>query len=270
MRYIELGKTGEKIPILGQGTWKLESGREKEYYDQWKKALKKGIELDLTLIDTAEIYGDGKSEEVVGEVIKETEEDLFIASKVWSSNLRYNDVIKAATHSLKRLGIKQIDLYQIHWPNHSIPLKGTMEAMEYLVQQGKIRYIGVSNFSADLVTEARSYLKKEEIASNQVEYSVIKREPEKKVLPQCIKEGITLMAYSPLASNGLRNIPNKLNKKLISIADKYKASIQQVALNWLISKRNVMTIPKAMTIKHVIDNAKSVDLKIENDDLLTI
>ncbi|MHA1748191.1 MAG: aldo/keto reductase [Promethearchaeota archaeon] len=270
MIYKQLGKTKEKIPVLGQGTWGIEQGEDASVYEQWKSALKKGIELGMTLIDTAEIYGDGKSEEVVGEVIKETEADLFIATKVFSANLRHDDLIKACDRSLQRLGIKTIDLYQIHWPNVTIPIKETMGALEELVKKGKIRYIGVSNFGAKGLEEAIAAMKSEEIVSHQIEYSPGLRRVERKIYPQCLEQGMTLIAYSPFGNDGLKTLKPRKKAPLENLAKKYDTSIFQVTLKWLTSKPNVVAIPKAMTIDHVIDNAKSVELEMTEEDLASI
>ena len=274
MKYKQLGKSKEKIPVIGQGTWVQDTVKpeeEKKYYNTWKTSLLKGIELGMTLIDTAEIYGEGKAEEMVGEVIKKTNrDDLFIATKVFSGNLKYDDCIKACGGSLKRLGIKTIDLYQIHWPNATIPIEETMKAMEQLVKDGKIRYIGVSNFGVNGLENALSAMKKEEIVSHQIEYSPGLRRVERKIYPQCLKEGLTLMAYSPLGSDGFKTLKTKKKDPLEQVASRNNATIFQVALNWLISKENVVVIPKAMSLNHVIDNAKSADLNISEEDLASI
>ena len=276
MKYKNLGKTKEKIPVLGQGTWVQDQDipkpeQEKNFYETWKSTLLKGIELGMTLIDTAEIYADGKSEEMVGRVIKESNrDDLFIATKVFSGNLKYDDCIKACDRSLMRLGIKTIDLYQIHWPNATIPIEETMKAMEQLVKDGKIRYIGVSNFGVNGIENAMKVLKKEEIVSHQIEYSPGLRRIERKIYPQCLKEGITLMAYSPLGSDAFKTLKPKKKAPLEELAKKSNASIFQVALKWLISKENVVAIPKAKSINHVIENAKAADLQITEKDLVII
>ncbi|NHI92476.1 MAG: aldo/keto reductase [Candidatus Lokiarchaeota archaeon] len=274
MKFKKLGKTNEKISVLGQGTWiqdTIEKKEEVDYFNKWKQSLLKGIELGMTLIDTAEIYGEGKSEEMVGSVIKESNrDDLFIATKVFSGNLKYDDCIKACIRSLGRLGIKTIDLYQIHWPNATISIEETMRAMEQLVKEGKIRYIGVSNFSEGGLEKAMEVMKTEEIVSHQIEYSPGLRRVERKIYPQCLKEGITLIAYSPLGSDGFQTLKTNKKETLKELAKIYDASIYQVALKWLISKENVVAIPKARTLSHVIDNAKSADLEITEEDLATI
>jgi len=274
MKYKNLGKTKEKIPVLGQGTWVQDTvlpEEEKIYYQKWKTSLLKGIEVGMTLIDTAEIYGEGKAEEMVGAVINESNrDDLFIATKVFSGNLKYDDCLKACDRSLTRLGIKTIDLYQIHWPNATIPIEETMKAMEQLVKDGKIRYIGVSNFGEKGIENVLDALKREQLVSHQIEYSPGLRRVERKIYPQCLKEGITLMAYSPLGSDAFKSLKQRKKEPLEELAKKYDASIFQVALKWLVKKENVVAIPKAMSINHVIDNAKAADLEISEEDLAMI
>lgn len=188
MEYRELGKTGERISCVGMGTWKLGYNPDAEI-----AALREGISLGINFIDTAKMY---HSEGAVGMAIKG--EDVFIATKVSPDHFAYDDVIKACNRSLKELGIKAIDLYQLHWPNPNIPIKETMRAMEHLAKLGKIRHIGVSNFSVEEMIEAQDALKSEEIVSNQVEYSPFVREIVDHLGDFCREEKITMIAYSPL------------------------------------------------------------------------
>ena len=183
------------------GTWRLGGSFVPDYSgDQMAiESLRAGIGLGLTMIDTAEGYAAGHSEELVGEAVKGMRESVFIATKVSRAHLSYDGVLRAAEASLKRLNTSYIDLYQVHWPNPSIPIKETMSAMERLVDEGKIRFIGVSNFSVELLAEAQEYLTKYRIASNQVEYNILDKHIEKDLLPLAEKESITIIAYSPLA-----------------------------------------------------------------------
>jgi len=255
------------IPSIGMGTWGIGGFSTPDYrYDEIAiKALRYGIELGITLIDTAEMYGAGHSEEVVGIAIKGLREKVFIATKVWYTNLRYDDVLRSAEKSLKRLQIDVIDLYQVHWPNPHIPLNETMKAMEKLVLDGKVRFIGVSNFSVRLMEEARAALSKIDIVSNQVEYSLLSREVENDILPYCEKENITLIAYSPLGRGNIFSDPR--SKILREIAKKYNKTPAQVALNWLISKNPVVAIPKAINLSHIKENADAVGWRLSNEDL---
>jgi len=263
-----LGKSKDFVPSVGQGTWRMGGDVSPNRNEAHKviEALRYGISLGLTLIDTAEFYGGGHTEELVGQAIKGyNREDLFIVSKVWQTNLHYDDVLKAAERSLQRLQTRYIDLYLIHWPNPAIPLSETMKAMEKLVELGKIRYIGVSNFDVNLMEEARSYLSREDIMANQVRYSLLDRTPEESILPYCEREKITLMAYTPLAKGNLAK-----DKKLAEIGKKYKKTAAQVALNWLISKTPVIAIPKAITKKHIEENAGSMGWRLSEEDIMSI
>jgi Predicted oxidoreductases (related to aryl-alcohol dehydrogenases) len=205
IEYKELGKTGEKIPALGLGTWGIGGFSFPDYsYDQLAiEVIRFAVEIGMNFIDTAEMYGSGHSEELIGEAIKGIRDKVFIATKVLPTNFRYEDVIKACERSLKRLKTSYIDLYQLHWPNPSIPIRETMKAMERLVDEGKIRYIGISNFSVEETVEAMNSLSKYEIVSNQVEYSLLVRDIERDLLPFCNKNKITVIAYSPLARGEL-------------------------------------------------------------------
>ncbi len=254
MEYEEL-KNGHKIPKLGLGTYQIDLVPRSETI----QSLRRGIELGMTLIDTAEMYGWGKAEEIVGEAIKPFErEELTIVSKVWGTNLAYNQVKRSANASMRRLGT-YIDIYLIHWPNPSIPLRETMKAMEELVSEGVIRYIGVSNFSLRLLKEAISSLDREDVVLNQVEYNLRVRDPEIDLLPYCQREKIVLMAYSPLDKGRLAREPSH---ELKIVADKLGKTPAQIALNWLISKPMVVAIPKAARLNHVEEIAGSVGWRI--------
>ncbi|MCW6160333.1 MAG: aldo/keto reductase [Candidatus Micrarchaeales archaeon] len=260
MIFKTLGRTREKVPAIGMGTWQLDTNSET------LAALKKGLELGDNFIDTAEIYG---TEKLVGEAIMRRD-DIFIASKVWPSHFDYDNVIKACDASLKRLGVKCIDLYQLHWPNYTIPIEETMSAMEHLQKEGKIRHIGVSNFSVKEFQEAQACLSHSDIVSNQVEYSIIMREPEEDgVLDFCRRERVTLIAYSPFGSGALFNAKRKpFLDALAAFGNKNGLTPAQAALAWLISKEPVVAIPKASTEKHVLENIAAMDhgLKIEGID----
>jgi len=269
MREIELGKTGEKIPILGQGTWGI-SGyfKDQEYYEQWKRSLRRGIELGMTHIDTAEFYGHGKAEEVVGEIIREyNRENFFITSKLFPVHLSRRTMRKAARKSLERLGIDQFDLYLIHWPSPLISIKKQMEILEELVEQGKTRFIGVSNFSVKQFKEAQSALKKEELVTNQLKANITDQKHIHKSLPYYQENRITLTAYSPLGHSGYTDLKGEVRQKLEKIATEHNASIQQIAIAWLINHENVIAIPKAFHLNHVESNAKASEIKLNEDEL---
>ena len=263
-----------KIPVLGLGTWDMggEGSSNTSHDKECIAALRRGIELGMTHIDTAEMYGDGHTEQVVGESIKPFDRNkLFITTKVWQTNLRYNDLIASARRSLKRLGIKYADLYLIHVPNPDIPIEETMNAMDALVEQGLVRFIGVSNFSVEELKGAQKY-SENKIVANQIEYNLLIRnkkgiyteDMESEIIPYCQKNGIMTVAYRPLAKGMITGDSIPL---LNGLSKKYSKTPAQIALNWLISKHQVITIPKASNIKHVEENAGSVGWKLNNEDM---
>jgi diketogulonate reductase-like aldo/keto reductase len=270
IEYKELGKTGEKFPALGLGTWGIGGFSYPDYSNDELaiEIIRFAVEIGMNFIDTAEMYGAGHSEELVGEAIKGIREKVFIATKVLPTNFRYEDVIKACERSLRRLKTSYIDLYQLHWPNPSIPIKETMRAMEILANEGKIRYIGISNFSVEETIEAMNALSKYEIVSNQVEYSLLVRDIEKDLLDFCRKNKITVIAYSPLARGEL--LKGKYYEFLSKIGKKYNKTAAQVALNWLIIKENVTAIPKAFSRKKIVENMGAYGWKLSDEDLKTI
>jgi diketogulonate reductase-like aldo/keto reductase len=262
MIYKEFGKTREKLSALGLGTWQL--GRDPMIEI---KAIRAGIDAGINFIDTAEIYG---SEPIVKRALQ-GKKNIFIATKVWPTHFHYDDVIKSCNQSLHELGLNKIDLYQLHWPNKFIPIEETMRAMEDLVKEGKIKYIGVSNFDKDQLINAQSVMKKEEIVSNQVEYSIVVREPEKTLIPYCKKEKISIIAYSPLGHGKLFSSRYKPLLDALSVIGKpYKKTATQVALNWLLNKKEIFPIPKVSTPEHALEDAASASFKIKPKDKLKI
>ena len=246
MELKELGKTGVKLPEIGLGTWQYRGGTE---------PLRKGISLGANLIDTAEMYG---TEGVVGEAIKERREQVFIATKVSGNHLRYDEVLRAAENSLKKLGTDYIDLYQIHWPDPSVPLRETMRAMETLVDLGKVKFIGVSNFYVKNLEEAQACMTKYPIVSNQVKYSLMNRGIEEDMLSYCQENHITVIAYSPLDKGKLTSRPILRNRAAMGVLQRIALetgkTLAQVALNWCISKPNVIAIPKSDRAERVVEN----------------
>ena len=264
MDFKELGRTGVKVPPIGTGTWEMggDTVRNTTGDEESIRALRRAIELGMYLIDTAEMYGDGHCEELVGRAIKPfPREQLFIVSKVWRNHMHYADVIKAAEHSLKRLQTDWIDLYLIHFPSLEVPMKETMEAMERLVERNLVRFIGVSNFDVAQMEEARSCFSKGEIVANQVDYSLAARSAERAVLPYCRRHQLTVMAYKPLARGELAR-----NKFLQDISKKYEKTAAQVALNWLITQEGVIAIPKAVNLDHLEQNAGATGWTLSKED----
>lgn len=237
--------------MVGMGTSRLTCS-EKEAVE----VLKHGIDLGMTLIDTAEAYGDGRCEEIVSEAIRDRRDEVFIATKASLEHFAFRELLrellKSAERSLRRLNTSYIDLYQLHAPNPHISIKETMRAMEKLVTDGRVRFIGVSNFSVEQIIDANEALSRSEIVSNQVAYSLLNRKVEGQLIPFCNREGMTMIAYSPLARG---RIPHGGSGKawltLDEVALTYHKSRAQVALNWLIKKQNVVAIPKASSIGHV-------------------
>ena len=268
MEFRPLGRTHESIPVVGLGTWGIggEMGSDTSRDEAGIQALKLGLDLEMKFIDTAEMYGAGHSEEVVSQALEGRHDRVFVASKVSPRHFAYDDVLAAAKRSLKRLGLKQMDLYQLHWPSSSIPISETMRAMEKLVKDGLIRHIGVSNFSVDQMKEAQQSLSHEKIVSNQVEFSLIDRSVETGILQYCQKEGLTLIAYSPLGQGKIPRGRGSSFKVLDEIAGKLGRSRNQIALNWVLQHDSVVAIPKAADTDHVKENAEVAEWKLGSED----
>jgi diketogulonate reductase-like aldo/keto reductase len=261
LEYRELGKTGEKVPTIGMGTWRIGNFHSQDEKAEQVRALRRGVELGMNFIDTAEMYGGGRSEQLVGDAVGDMRDSIFIASKVSPDHLHQGDLVAACEGSLRRLGTRYIDLYQIHWPNPSVPIRETMSAMEQLVREGKIRYVGVSNFSLRETADAMDALSKSELVSNQVEYSLAKRSVEDELLPYCQKEGVTVIAYSPLAKGSIQEswIPDALLAK-------YRVTPAQAMLNWVTRRDGVIAIPKAGRVDHVEQNATSASPRFTSEE----
>jgi len=269
LEYRELGKTGVKIPVLGLGTWGIGGLRRPSFggEDDEAQSLRFGFALGMRFVDTAEMYASGHSEEVVARAVKDQRDRVFIATKVSGENLAYDDVLKSCNASLRRLETNYIDLYQIHWPNDRIPIKETMKAMEHLLDQGKIRHIGVSNFSIQQTVEAQKALSKTTVVSNQVEYSLLERTIEDDLLPFAKREHITIIAYSPVARGQIpRGRGGKQWQILDGIAAKYRKTRTQIALNWLIFNDTVVAIPKAAKKEHLQENVGAVGWRMSRED----
>ena len=268
MQFRSLGRTHESIPIVGLGTWGIggEMGPDSSRDEAGIQALRLGLDLEMKFIDTAEMYGAGHSEEVVARALEGRRDRVFVASKVSPRHFAYDDVLAAAKRSLKRLGLKQMDLYQLHWPNPRIPISETMKAMEKLVDDGLIRHIGVSNFSVDQMKEAQQSLSHEKIVSNQVEFSLIDRSVETRILQYCQEEGLTMIAYSPLGQGKIPRGRGSTFKVLDEIAGTLGKSRNQVALSWVLRHDSVVAIPKAADTDHVKENAEVAEWKLGSED----
>ena len=254
-----LGNTGTEIPAIGVGTWRYRGGVE---------PLRAGIALGARFIDTAEMYG---TEGVVGDAIEGIRDQIFLATKVLGSNLKYREILKAADNSLRKLRIDCIDLYQIHWHSSSVPIAETMGAMEELVDLGKVRFVGVSNFSTLQLQGAREAMGKYEIVSNQVEYSLANRKIEPDLLPYCQQNQITVIAYSPLDQGGLTSKSlmrhHKAMESLERVAGQTGKTLAQVSLSWCLTRPWVVVIPKANRVKHVEENCGAVGWSLTNEQV---
>lgn len=249
----QLGATDIQIPEIGLGTWNYAGG---------VGPIRRGVELGAVFIDTAEMYG---TEEVVGEAISGIREKVFLATKALPRNFKRYDLLLAAEGSLKQLKTDYIDLYQLHWPNTTVPIAETIGAMEELVDAGKIRFIGVSNFTLPELKRAIRSLKKYRIASNQVHYSLVERTIESGLLEYCQRNQITVIAYSPL-KGVVSGLDQQSRSVLENIAAKYDKTAAQVALNWCVFNEMVVTIPKTDKVERVEENCDASDWRLSAED----
>ncbi len=268
MRARVFGPTSHKVPVVGQGTWQVaERGAGATRAVQ---ALRLGILLGLTHIDTAEMYGSGRAEELVAEAIAGIPRDsLFLVSKVLPQNASFRGTIKACEASLRRLKTEYLDVYLLHWQsNHSI--EETMGALERLVDDGKIRALGVSNFDVAEMDAARAALRRHPLACNQVLYHLRERSVEHRVLPYCQRHSIALVAYSPFGQGDFPSPRSAQGRALEGIAARHESTPRQVALAFLTHAAGTFAIPKASTEDHVRENAGAGDVKLTAADLREI
>lgn len=257
----EIGKTGEYVSAIGLGTWSIRD------YNRAFKTYSYALEHGIDNIDTAEMYDNGRAEEFVGKLIKYIgRENIFITTKMLPHHLISEDeVLKAAKTSLKRLNVNYVDLFLIHWPNPSLPIETQIRNFEIVYLKGLSRHIGVSNFDLIDLEKALSYTKKADIVVNQVHYSVLERSIEKDLLPYCIRNNITIQAYTPLERGRIRHL--RIIKEL---SRKYNKTPIQIALNYLISHSRVIAIPKAEKMEHLIEIIGSMGWRLSLEDLLYI
>ncbi|HLY58586.1 MAG TPA: aldo/keto reductase [Stellaceae bacterium] len=252
---------GETVPALGQGTWRMGESRTRQADEV--AALKLGIELGMTLIDTAEMYGSGGAERVVAEAVTGRRDDIFIVTKALPSNAGRTSLPRACEGSLKRLGTDRVDLYLLHWRG-SIPLAETVEAFERLREAGKIRHWGVSNLDVDDMEELVA-VGSTACAANQILYSLKARGPEFDLLPWLDARGIPAMAYCPIGEGRLPPA-----KGLNAVAARHGATQYQVALAWALRRPTVIAIPKASRQDHVRENRAAVDVALTAEDLAAL
>ena len=265
------------VPPIGQGCDFIDPAGSPSRYSpaDIEVAVRQGIDKGLTLLDTAESYGAGQSEELIGRVLTDVRKDVFLSTKIAPENTHFRDVIKSCEMSLRRLGTDYIDLYQIHWRNTEVPIAETMEAMERLISEGKIRFVGISNFALSEVIEANTILGDIPLSSLQTEYNLFNRTAEDEFLPYCEEQEMTVIAYSPLdkgrIANGERGV-----KLLGEIGQAYGLTAAQVALRWVTSKKGVVAIVKARSPQHISevavaasDELDPADIKLISDSCMT-
>ncbi|MFI5015471.1 MAG: aldo/keto reductase [Hyphomicrobiales bacterium] len=252
---------GEAVPALGQGTWRM--GEERGARAREIAALRAGIELGMTLIDTAEMYGEGRTEELVGEAIAGLRDRVFLVSKAYPQNAGRESLPEACERSLRRLGTDRLDLYLLHWRG-GVPLTESVEAFEALRRAGKIRHWGVSNFDTDDMEELLA-AGGEGCATNQVLYNFARRGPEFALLPFMAKRRIPVMAYSPVEQG---RVPS--SGVLADIAERHGATTPQIALAWLLRRKGAIVIPKASRIAHVRQNHQALAIALSRADLTAI
>jgi diketogulonate reductase-like aldo/keto reductase len=260
------GPAAREVPVVGQGSWNIPLRGAAA--DEAKRALRRGIELGMVHIDSAEMYGDGGAERLVGEAIQGLpREQLFIVSKVLPSNGSYRGTIRACESSLQRLGVDYLDCYLLHWRGGE-DLAETMGALEQLVADGKIRSLGVSNFEVSDLVEAQSALRREKIVCNQVLYHLGERTIESHELEYCRDHGIAVVGYTPFGRGDWTDRSGA--RALDAVARKHDATPRQVILAFLTRDPIVFTIPKASTLAHTEENAGAGELRLDADDIAQI
>jgi Aldo/keto reductases, related to diketogulonate reductase len=251
-------RNGRSVPALGLGTWKMgeQRGLEKQEID----SLRLGIDLGMTLVDTAEMYGDGGAELVVGKALEDRRDDVFLVSKVYPWNASFEGTIAACDASLQRLNTDRLDLYLLHWRGQH-PLAETVRAFEHLKRTGKIGAWGVSNFDTDDMEELFSVPDGKNCLVNQVLYNLSRRGVEYDLLPWCQNHDVAVMAYSPIEQGRLLHHP-----VLIDIAKAYQATPAQVALAFLLERDGVIAIPKSTNLRRIQENREAAELDITDED----
>jgi len=256
-----------QIPKIGLGTWRIggENSPDHSVDEQSRQALRSALELGYTLFDTAEMYAQGRAEELLGETVRETHanrESLFITTKVWPDHLTYEGVLKACESSLRRLKMDYIDLYLIHWPNPLIRLENTFKALNQLVREGKIKHVGVSNFNLKDLKRSKE-LCETPLLTNQVPYSLPENRYVKNgVVDYCKQNDILVTAYTPVKFRNLN-----VNATLKSIAESLGATSFQIALAWLTNQPRVITIPMSFDPQHQKENFESADIELSAEEM---
>ena len=257
-------RDGEEVNAIGQGTWRM--GEKYSEKSKEVKALRLGIELGMTLIDTAEMYGSGGAEEVTGEAVKGIRDKVFLVSKVYPQNAGKKRAVLSCENSLKRLGTDYLDLYLLHWRG-GVPLYETVEVMEQLVKEGKIKRWGVSNFDVKDMEELWEIPKGSNCAVNQVLYHLGSRGTEYDLFPWCREKGLPVMAYCPVAQGGSLRKSLLSNETVKRIAKERGISEVQVLLAWTVRERDVISIPKAVRENHIYENAKTAGIFLSEGEI---
>jgi diketogulonate reductase-like aldo/keto reductase len=260
-------RTGISIPVIGQGTWMIEGAADVE--QRSIEALRAGLDLGMTHIDTAEMYGEGRAEELVAQAIAGRRDQVFLASKVLPQNASYEGTLAACERSLRRLKTDRIDLYMLHWAGRH-PIRETMRAMEKLVADKLVRFIGVSNLDVNELQAAEASLRHERLACDQVLYHLGDRGIERKLLPYCAERGIAVVAYSPFGQNRFPAQRTAGGKVLAEIAARHDRTPRQVALNFLTRHHSVFTIPKTSRPERVRENSGGAGWSLSPEDLAAI
>ena len=263
----KFGWTGVEVPIIGQGTWMIDGDPETE--SRAIQTLRLGLDLGMSHIDTAEMYGEGHVEELVGKAIAGRRDEIFLVSKVLPANASYDGTLKACERSLKRLKTDWLDLYLLHWRG-SYPLSETMRAMEKLVAEGLVKYIGVSNFDVEDLMEAEQVLQTEQIACNQVLYNLRDRGIERRLLPYCSKKRIAVVGYAPFGHGNFPSPSSREGKLLIEIGRRHNRTPKQVALNYLTHHPSIFTIPKTTRSERVKENSGGVGWQLTEEEVNAI
>jgi diketogulonate reductase-like aldo/keto reductase len=267
----KFGWTGADVPVVGMGTWMIDGGGRNTNRRQVIEALHLGLDLGMTHIDTAEMYGNGRTEELVAEAIASRREEVFLVSKVWPSNASYEGTLRACQRSLRRLKTDWLDLYLLHWPSDRYPIKETMRAMEKLVAEDMVKFIGVSNFDIEGLKAVEQALSNERLACNQVQYHLGDRRIELDLLPYSAKQKVAIVGYSPFGHGSFPSPSSAGGLVLAEIAKRHDRTPRQVALSFLTRHPALFTIPKAVRAEHIRENSGADGgWKLTEDDIEAI
>ncbi len=265
MNHRPFGPTGKEVSIVGQGTWNMEQDDRRAAVE----ALRRGLDAGMSHIDTAEMYGDGKVEEMVGEAIADRRAEVFLVSKVLPQNASRRGTVQACERSLRRLRTEYLDCYLLHWPGQH-PLRDTIAAFEELREAGKIRAWGLSNFDEEELADAIRIAGEGKIACNQALYHLKERAIEHAVIPFCEEHGIAVVAYSPFGSGNFPSPSSAGGRVLAEIAEAHDATPRQIALAFLLRYSSVFAIPKAASVEHAVQNAAAAEIELSEEEVQRI